>query len=87
MYAGNYEDYVYLRCNIGSIEHVVDRFGQDIFCNVYASNFFTVRIKATVNDGLISWILAQRGGVSVMYPPELAERVKCTLDGMRAQYD
>ncbi len=87
MYAGNYEDYVYLRCSTGSIEHVVDRFGQDIVCDVYDHDFFTVRIKATVNEGLVSWILAQRGGVSVMYPPELAEQIKFTLQGMLAQYE
>lgn len=87
MYAGNYEDYVYLRCSISCLEHLIDRFGQDIFCESYDENTFTVRIKAVVNDGLVSWILAQRGGVNVMYPPELAERVKGALVSMLSQYD
>lgn len=87
MYAGNYEDFVYLRCNMDSLEHLVDRFGHDIICEAYDESYFTVRIRAVINDGLVSWILAQRGRVSVMYPPELAEKVRLTLGGMMAQYD
>ena len=86
MYAGNSEDYVYLRCSTGCLEHLIDRFGNEIVCEEYGDDFFTVRIKASINDGLVSWILAQRGGVSVIYPPELAERVKGTLEGMLGQY-
>ncbi len=86
MYAGSYEDYVYLRCSSDCLEHLIDRFGLDVFCEAYDENFFTVRIKAVVNEGFVSWILAQRGGVQVMYPPDLAEQVKCTLSGMLAQY-
>ena len=87
MYAGSTEDYVYLRCGTGCLEHLVDRFGQDITCEAYDDNFFTVRVRASINDGLVSWILAQRGGVSVMYPPELAEQVRYTLSAMLGQYN
>lgn len=86
MYAGSCEDYVYLRCSTDCLEHLIDRFGNDIVCEEYGDDFFTVRIKAAVNDGLVSWVLAQRGGVSVMFPPELAERVRGTLEGMLCHY-
>lgn len=86
MYAGSYEDFVYLRCSVDCLEHIIDCFGQDVVCESYDENFFTVRIKATVNDGLVSWILAQRGSVNVMYPPELAEKVRSTLSAMLSQY-
>ena len=59
----------------------------DIICEAYDESYFTVRIRAVINDGLVSWILAQRGRVSVIYPPELAEKVRLTLGGMMAQYD
>lgn len=87
MYAGNDEETVYLQCGMRCLEHLVDRFGQDMRCDVYDEEKFVVRVKAVVNDGLISWILAQRGGVQVLYPPELAEQVKTTLSGMMAQYE
>ena len=87
MYAGSYdEDFVYLRCGTECLEHLIDRFGQDMICESCGDDFFTVRIKAAVNDGLVSWILAQRGSVRVMYPPELADRVRSTLQGMLSQY-
>ena len=82
MYAGSYVDYIDLKCAMSCIEHVVERFGQDICYNAPDDNYFTIRVKAVINDGLISWILAQRGGVSVLYPPELAERVQYTLMAM-----
>ncbi len=86
MYAGSSEDFVYLRCSTDCLEHLIDRFGNDIVCEEYGDTFFTVRIKASVNDGLVSWILAQRGGVSVIFPPELSERVRGTLEGMLGHY-
>ena len=86
MYAGTYEDYVYLRCSSECLEHLIDRFGQDITCETYDNNFFTVRVKAVVTEGLVSWILAQRGGVQAIYPPELADQIRSTLSGMLAQY-
>ena len=86
MYAGSYEDYVYLRCSMDSLDHLVDRFGQDMMCETNGENYFTVRVLAVVNDGLVSWILAQRGKVSVVYPPELAQMVRQTLTGMLRQY-
>lgn len=82
MYAGSYVDYIDLKCAMSCIEHVVERFGQDIYYNALNDNYFTIRVKAVINDGLVSWILAQRGGVSVLYPPELAERVEYTLLAM-----
>ncbi len=87
MYAGSYEDYVYLRCSSECLEHLIDRFGQDITCEACDDRFFTVRVKAVVSEGLVSWILAQRGGVRAVYPPELADKVRSTLSGMLAQYD
>ena len=87
MYAGSYVDYIDLRCSMSCIEHVVERFGQDIYYHALDDSYFTVRVKAVINEGLVSWILAQRGGVSVMYPPELAERVRLTLQGMLEAYE
>lgn len=86
MYAGNVEDYVYLRCDTDCLEHLIDRFGQEVFCEAYDENSFTVRIKAFINEGLVSWIMAQRGGVQVIYPPELAEQVRSTLTAMLGFY-
>ena len=86
MYSGTTEDYVYLKCKKNSIEHIVDRFGVDTICDMEENRYFTVRIKAKINDGLVSWILAQRGGVSVIYPPYLVDKVKNTLKSMMNQY-
>ena len=82
MYAGSYEDYVDLHCSVRCIEHVVERFGHEIYYHAVDEGSFSVRVKAVINDGLVSWILAQRGGVSVLSPPELAERVRGTLRDM-----
>lgn len=82
MYAGSYVDYIDLKCAMSCMEHVVERFGQDIYYNMLDDESFTIRVKAVINDGLVSWILAQRGGVSVLYPPELCERVQYTLIAM-----
>ena len=82
MYAGKEEDYVYLRCSGDCLEHLIDRFGHKLLCEVNGDESFTVRVKALINDGLVSWILAQRGGVQAMYPPELSDRVRQTLAAM-----
>ena len=82
MYAGKEEDYVYLRCSGDCLEHLIDRFGHELLCEVNGDESFTVRVKALINDGLVSWILAQRGGVQAMYPPELSDRVRQTLAAM-----
>ena len=87
MYSGIHEDFVYLNCSMSSIEHVVDRFGQDVICESYDDECFTLRVKANINDGLVSWILAQRGGVKPLYPAELVERGRETIETMRAQYE
>lgn len=87
MYAGSYVDYIDLKCAMSCMEHVVERFGHDLYYHALSDDTFTIRVKAVINDGLVSWILAQRGGVSVLYPPELAERVQYTLMGMLDDYN
>lgn len=86
MYAGNDLSSIELKCEVSSIEHVMEKFGQDIKYNSINKNSFTVKVNAVINDGLISWILAQRGKVSVMYPLSLAEAVKNTLNNMLNAY-
>lgn len=86
MYAGSEISSIELKCDMSSIEHIVEKFGQDINYNLTDKKSFTVRVNAVVNDGLISWILAQRGKVSVLYPPELVEKVKDTLKAMWKKY-
>ena len=87
MYSGSRNNSVYLRCAWSCIEHVVDRFGQDVECERYNDEFFTVRIQAKINEGLVSWILAQYGRVQAVYPSELVEKVKETIDKIKAQYE
>ncbi len=82
MYAGSYVDYIDLRCAVSCMEHVVERFGQDIRYHMLNDDCFTIRVKAVINDGLVSWILAQRGGVSVLSPPELCQHMRRTLTAM-----
>ncbi|MBQ1555263.1 MAG: WYL domain-containing protein [Clostridia bacterium] len=82
MYAGSYVDYIDLRCAMNCMEHVVERFGQNIRYHMLDDNCFTIRVKAVINDGLVSWILAQRGGISVLFPPELRQHMQRTLAAM-----
>lgn len=92
MYAGSNPEPVELKCTGSSLEHIVERFGRDIDYNVLkegadgSCECFTVRVQAVINEGLISWILAQRGEVQVLYPSELVKRVTDVLQNMLGKY-
>ncbi len=100
MYAGTDVETVELKCAGESLEHIVERFGldepnesdgQDVICSTegdcgLGEFSFTVKINAVINDGLVSWILAQRGAVRVVSPPKLVERMKSALENMLSAY-
>lgn len=87
MYAGSDPVRIELKCKMKSLEHIVERFGQKVEYKSTDEDYFTVSTQAVINDGLLGWILAQRGDVTVVHPLELREKVSNLLKDMITQYE
>ncbi len=87
MYAGSDPVPIELKCTSRSLEHIVERFGQKVEYNILNEDYFTVSVQAVINDGFFSWLLAQRGEVTVMNPPELKSKISALLNQMLDNYN
>ena len=68
-----------LMCSLPDIKaQIIDRFGSDAPLREDFDNedFFFVRTKAAISDGLISWIMQFEDNVEVVSPPGLREKLR-----------
>lgn len=86
MYAGSDLVNIELKCRTSCLEHIVERFGQRVEYKVLDKDYFTVSVQAVINDGLLSWILAQRGDVEAVQPVELKDKLFNLLENMLSAY-
>lgn len=75
MFSGEECD-VTLRCSLKLQEEMMDRFGAAIPLTACDISHFETTVKATLSDGLVSWIMQYGADIQVVEPLELADMVK-----------
>lgn len=66
---------------------IFDRFGMDVTIETVDEEHFLLRTKASLSDGLVSWILKWGKRARVLSPERLVKRIKDEVDGMTSHYD
>ncbi len=77
---------VELLCKGDLLESVYDRFGNDLSVRPAGENRFSVRIQATMSDGLVHDMLNFGEGVQVVSPKELRQKVAQTVENLHKMY-
>ncbi|MEI6579790.1 MAG: WYL domain-containing transcriptional regulator [Eubacteriales bacterium] len=67
---------VELRCSNSIIDDILDRFGKNVPLKADGEEFFIIRIKVAVSDGLVSWIMQYGTNIKVKTPISLAKTIK-----------
>lgn len=75
MFSGQ-ECEITLKCSLKLQEEMMDRFGSAIPLKASDSSHFETTVKATLSDGLVSWIMQYGKDVKVLQPTELADMIK-----------
>ncbi|MDF0728930.1 WYL domain-containing protein [Cytobacillus sp. S13-E01] len=85
MYPGEV-DYVEILFSNQLINVVLDRFGRDININIVDEEKFTIKISASISEGLIRWLLTWGSDAKVISPPALVQKLKEEAEKMYIQY-
>lgn len=85
MFSGE-ECEVTLKCSLKLQEEMLDRFGASIPLKAADPSHFSTKVKATLSDGLVSWIMQYGADVEVTSPPELVEMIKAKAGAISAVY-
>lgn len=64
---------VHLKCAIGLLEQIVDRFGENIFVSNVTDSHFEINVECAVSHGLCSWLSGFADDIEVISPAELRE--------------
>lgn len=67
---------VRLKCSLKLQEEMMDRFGSSIPFKAVDSSHIETVVKASLSDGLVSWIMQYGSDVEVVAPKELADMIK-----------
>ncbi len=67
---------VTLRCKLHLQEEMLDRFGPSIPLTAVDITHFETTVRATLSDGLVSWIMQYGCDIEVVTPNELIEMIK-----------
>ncbi|MBQ3849892.1 MAG: WYL domain-containing transcriptional regulator [Clostridia bacterium] len=67
---------VTLRCDMGLLNELFDRFGDDIPVKKDGDEHFIARIEVALSEGLINWICQYGSRVEVISPQELRETTR-----------
>ncbi len=86
MFAGTEPAYVELECDLKLLETIIERFGINVPYRQIATDRFTVKAYAVINDGFEKWLLGLGGGVVVRAPRELRESMTKRLGDMLSEY-
>lgn len=85
MFSGEIKE-IDLICDNSIIDDILDRFGDkaNIMCNDEES--FSIRITATMGQGLVSWIMQYGKNITVVKPQELKDLVLLRAEEILAKY-
>lgn len=86
MFSGDVK-FVEMRCSNVIIDDILDRFGYNIPLRRDGEDHFTIRVKAAVSQGLISWVLQYGDDIKVKTPKDLANDVKEKAKSIWTLYD
>ena len=86
MFSGEPET-VELKCDNALLENIFDRFGEQADTRVADDKSFYLRTEASVNHGLVGWILQFGDGIEVSQPKALRQMVKETAAAILKKYE
>ena len=86
MFSGEPE-MVELKCDNALLENIFDRFGEQADTRVADANSFYLRTEASVNHGLVGWILQFGGQIEVSQPKALRDMVRETAAAILQKYE
>ncbi|MFC4023476.1 helix-turn-helix transcriptional regulator [Oceanobacillus longus] len=86
MFAGE-EIWIKIRFHKDLVNVVLDRFGQEADMKELDENYFVLKTKAKLSDGLINWILTWGNKAKVLEPEHLKERMKRQIQKMMEVYE
>lgn len=67
---------VCLKCSRGTLEQIVDRFGDGIFVTNVTDTHFEINVECAVSHGLVSWLAGFSDDIEVISPINLREMMK-----------
>jgi predicted DNA-binding transcriptional regulator YafY len=85
MFSGD-ECEVTLQCSLKLQEEMMDRFGTSIPLSAVDTSHFETKVKATLSDGLVSWIMQYGADVKVTSPPQLVDMIKEKVNAIVGVY-
>lgn len=85
MFGGETED-VELCCSKKILEQVADRFGEEIFITKLTDQTFSFTTKATVSQGLATWIMNYGSDIVVKKPEHLKDMILDRVDQIKKSY-
>ncbi len=85
MFSGEPE-MIELKCGNELLESMFDRFGESVDTRVADGDHFYLRTEASVNHGLVGWILQFGDGIEVSKPASLREMVAQTAAAVLNKY-
>jgi len=74
MFSGETQQ-IELRCSNTIIDDILDRFGKEIPLKADGDEYFIIRVKAAVSEGLISWIMQYGPNIKINAPAKLKKSV------------
>ena len=86
MFAGE-ECEITISCSLKLQEEMLDRFGSSIpLIALDDGNHFLTTVKATLSDGLVSWLMQYGSDIEVKSPPKLVEMIKSKASAILNTY-
>lgn len=79
MYSGSKIEIIELLCENEMLDVIIDKFGLNMPYKTYDRNHFSVKIKAQISEGLISWLMEFSNRMLVLSPTSLKATVKNRL--------
>lgn len=75
MFSGE-ECEVTLECDLKLQEEMLDRFGKTIPLKAVDTSHFVTTVKATLSDGLVSWVMQYGSSIKIIEPQALVDMVR-----------
>lgn len=86
MHGGELFD-VELCCNKSIIEHVLDRFGENIYIKNVNEDTFSFKTQLSLSEALVTWILNFGENITVKKPEKLREMIKTRVSKVLKNYE
>ena len=85
MFTGVKED-ITLKCDIGILNQVIDKFGNDIFIRSSDDEHLIFDSKVYISEGLECWLLSFGKEIEVLKPLSLRQKMQKTLNNITEKY-